>query len=76
MHGVKIRAFWCLRRIHTRLPQVVGMDHPAVALHQVKQIDHHIALGKCLPDADLHQVDTVPLTVVICFSKALLVKIG
>ena len=28
---VKIRAFRCLRRIHTRLPQVVGMDHPAVA---------------------------------------------
>ena len=25
-----MRAFWYLCRIHTRLPQVVGMDHQAV----------------------------------------------
>ena len=30
VRGAKIRAFLCLCRIHTRLPQVVGMDHPAV----------------------------------------------
>ena len=32
MCGAKIRAFLCLCRIHTRLAQVVGMDHPAVEL--------------------------------------------